>query len=46
MTNMQIQKQRLINSAIKDVKAIRHLTGNSSEAQEAQAALELLKAVL
>lgn len=40
MTRMQEQKNKLLKDAIKNIKTLRHLTGNSEDVQHAQSVLE------
>lgn len=46
MTRMAEQKQELLESAIKSLKQLRHLTGNNAVIADAQSVLEGLKVVL
>lgn len=46
MTTMTIQKQKLLRESIRNIKALRHLTGNNQDVAQVQAALEDLKEVI
>lgn len=45
MTRMAEQKQRLLSEAIKNLKALKHLTGDNAEVVAVAEALEGLKVI-
>lgn len=46
MTRMKAQKTELLDEAIKCVKTLRHLTGNSADVAQVQKKLESLKEII
>lgn len=46
MTRMAMQKQQLLKDSIKNIKALRHLTGNNETVVLVEQALEALQVAL